>query len=137
VRYTNDYAMGKIIHVVEDDADIRFIVEHVLLEAGYEVVTSGTAKEFYEKIATQYPELILLDVMLPDGNGMDICRALKKNQKTSHISIVIMSAHAAERAVLAEACADGFISKPFDLDDMLNSVEKTLKGIHDYGEKKW
>lgn len=47
--YTNDYAMGKIIHVVEDDADIRFIVEYVLLEAGYEVVTSGTAKEFYEK----------------------------------------------------------------------------------------
>jgi len=128
--------MGKLIHVVEDDADIRFIIEYVLLEAGYEVTTSATVKEFYEKIGIQHPELILLDVMLPDGNGINTCRTLKKDQKTSHISIVIMSAHAAERAVLEEACADGFISKPFDLDDMLNSVEKTLKGIHDYGYKK-
>ena len=128
--------MAELIHVVEDDEDIRFIVEYVLVEAGYEVVTSGTAKDFYEKVAVQHPELILLDVMLPDGNGINTCRTLKKDQKTSHISIVIMSAHATERAVLEEACADGFISKPFDLDDMLNSVEKTLKGIHDYGYKK-
>lgn len=128
--------MGKIIHVVEDDADIRFIIEYVLLEAGYEVTTSATVKEFYEKIGIQQPKLILLDVMLPDGNGINICRTLKKDQKTSHIFIIIMSAHAAERAVLEEACADGFISKPFDLDDMLNSVEKTLDGAHNYGHKK-
>nr|WP_068889410.1 response regulator [Pedobacter panaciterrae] len=118
--------MAKLIHVVEDDEDIRFIVEYVLIEAGYEVVTSGTSKEFYKKIAVQHPELILLDVMLPDGNGIDICRSLKTDDKTSHISIIIMSAHAAERAVLEEACANGFISKPFDLDDMLNAVKKVL-----------
>lgn len=124
--------MAKLIHVVEDDEDIRFIVEYVLAEAGYEVMTSGTAKDFYEKISVQHPELILLDVKLPDGNGINICRDLKTNEKTSHISIIIMSAHAAERAVLEEACADGFISKPFDLDDMLNSVKRVLNGQGGY-----
>jgi DNA-binding response OmpR family regulator len=128
--------MAELIHVVEDDEDIRFIVEYVLVEAGYEVVTSGTAKDFYEKVAIQHPELILLDVKLPDGNGINICRDLKTDKKTSHISIIIMSAHAAERAVLEEACANGFISKPFDLDDMLNSVKRVLNGHDDYQQKQ-
>ncbi|WP_214226758.1 response regulator [Pedobacter sp. B4-66] len=88
--------MGKIIHVIEDDSDIRFIIEYVLLEADYEVITSATGKEFYEKIGIQHPELTLLDVMFPNGNGIDTCRALKKDQKTSHIPIVIMSAHTTE-----------------------------------------
>ncbi|ATP56564.1 response regulator [Pedobacter ginsengisoli] len=118
--------MTKLIHVVEDDEDIRFIVEYLLTEAGYEVTTSGSAKDFFEKIAIQLPELILLDVMLPDGNGINICRTLKSDTRTGHISIIIMSSHAAERAVLEEACADGFISKPFDLDHMLSFVKQVL-----------
>ncbi|WP_449440553.1 response regulator transcription factor [Pedobacter steynii] len=123
--------MAKLIHVVEDDEDIRFIVEYLLIEAGYEVTTSGSAKDFFEKIAVQLPELILLDVMLPDGNGINICRTLKTDTRTSHISIIIMSAHAAERAVLEEACADGFISKPFDLDHMLSFVKQVLNNRDD------
>ena len=122
--------MAKLIHVVEDDEDIRFIVEYLLIEAGYEVTTSGSAKDFFEKIAVQLPELILLDVMLPDGNGINICRTLKTDTR-SHISIIIMSAHAAERAVLEEACADGFISKPFDLDHMLSFVKQVLNNRDD------
>jgi len=124
--------MAELIHVVEDDEDIRFIVEYVLAEAGYQVITSGTVKDFYEKIVVQHPELILLDVKLPDGNGINICRDLKTDKKTSHISIIIMSAHATERAVLEEAHADSFISKPFDLDEMLNSVKKVLNGHNEY-----
>ncbi len=123
--------MAKLIHVVEDDEDIRFIVEYLLIEAGYEVTTSGSAKDFFGKIAIQLPELILLDVMLPDGNGINICRTLKTDTRTSHISIIIMSAHAAERAVLEEACADGFISKPFDLDHMLSFVKQVLNNRDD------
>ncbi len=123
--------MAKLIHVVEDDEDIRFIIEYLLIEAGYEVTTSGSAKDFFEKIAIQLPELILLDVMLPDGNGINICRTLKTDTRTSHISIIIMSAHAAERAVLEEACADGFISKPFDLDHMLSFVKQVLNNRDD------
>lgn len=116
--------MAKLIYVVEDDDDIRFIVEYILLESGYQVESLATAKEFREQLAAKKPELVILDVMLPDGNGIEICRNLKKNADTMQIPIVIMSAHAAEKSILEEACADNFISKPFDLDRLLQIVQQ-------------
>jgi len=118
--------MDKLIHVVEDDDDIRFIVEYILMETGYKVTSSATAKEFHEYIDNAKPDLVLLDVMLPDGNGMDICRKIRSNKDTSDMKIIIMSAHAAEKAVLEEACADDFISKPFDLDYLIDHVKRIL-----------
>ncbi|TDQ11944.1 response regulator transcription factor [Pedobacter metabolipauper] len=118
--------MDKVIYVVEDDDDIRFIIEYILIENGYLVQTFATAKEFHDEMEKAHPDLILLDVMLPDANGMDICRALKTNENTRHITLVIMSAHAAEKAVLEEACADDFISKPFDLDEMVMRIQKLI-----------
>jgi two-component system phosphate regulon response regulator PhoB len=118
--------MGKLIYVVEDDDDIRFIVEYILIESGYRVESSATAKEFITCITHVKPDLILLDVMLPDGNGIELCRDLKSDIETKEIKIIIMSAHAAEKAVLEEACADDFISKPFDLDYLIDHVKKIL-----------
>ncbi|MDR6782417.1 two-component system phosphate regulon response regulator PhoB [Pedobacter africanus] len=118
--------MAKRIHIVEDDEDIRFIVEYLLRDENYEVESFGSAKEFDQGIKDNKPDLIILDVMLPDGNGISICRNLKTNSDTLHIPIIIMSAHAAEKSVLEEACADDFISKPFDLDYFLQRVKKQL-----------
>ena len=118
--------MRKLIYVVEDDEDIRFIVEYILIESGYEVTTSGTIREFENQLNKSHPDLILLDVMLPDGNGINVCKALKTDAATAQIPIVIMSAHAAEKAVLEEACADDFVSKPFDLDQLLYRVKRIL-----------
>ena len=118
--------MSKSIYLVEDDEDIRFIVEYILMESGYGVKSFATATEFNTALKSAYPDLILLDVMLPDGNGINICRSLKANPSTFGIPIMIMSAHAAEKSVLEEACADDFISKPFDLDDLLRHVKNIL-----------
>ena len=118
--------MTKLIYLIEDDEDIRFIVEYILMESGYEVTTSGTIREFEDQLKKCHPDLILLDVMLPDGNGIDVCRALRTDPDTAQIPVVIMSAHAAEKAVLEEACADDFISKPFDLDQLLYRVKRIL-----------
>jgi len=118
--------MSKCIHLVEDDEDIRFIVEYVLMEEGYEVESFGTASKFYQKEPDDQADLVILDVMLPDGNGIEICRKLKAEPATAHIPIIIMSAHAAEKSILEEACADGFISKPFDLTDLLKKVKVLL-----------
>lgn len=120
--------MSKCIHLVEDDEDIRFIVEYVLTEEGYEVKAFGNVSEFYKGLATDKIDLFILDVMLPDGNGIDICRKLKTDKETSHIPVIIMSAHAAEKSILEEACADGFISKPFDLKHFTDYI-KVHSGI--------
>jgi two-component system alkaline phosphatase synthesis response regulator PhoP len=118
--------MAKLIHIVEDDEDIRFIVEYLLRDENYDVESFGGAKEFIKGIQGDKPDLIILDVMLPDGNGIAICRDLKTSSETQHIPVIIMSAHAAEKSVLEEACADDFISKPFDLDYFLQRVKKQL-----------
>lgn len=118
--------MGKLVHVVEDDDDIRFIVEYILIESGYMVESSANVKDFYKSLEDSIPNLVLLDVMLPDGNGIDICRDLKERASTKDVNIIMMSAHAAEKAVLEEACSDDFISKPFDLDDLLKHVKRFL-----------
>lgn len=118
--------MGKLIHVVEDDDDIRFIIEYVLTEAGYEVESSSTVQGFFESLKSHHPDLILLDVMLPDGTGIDICRTVRTNDAIKHIKIIMMSAHAAKTAVLEEACADDFISKPFDLDLLTERIKRFI-----------
>lgn len=118
--------MAKCIHLLEDDEDIRFIIEYVLIEEGYEVESSGTVADFNRSLLSQIPDLVILDVMLPDGNGIEICRRLKTKEETASIPIIIMSAHAAEKSVLAEACADDFISKPFDLNFFIGKVKSQL-----------
>lgn len=118
--------MAKCIHLLEDDEDIRFIIEYVLIEEGYEVESFGTALDFGKRMLDHKPDLVILDVMLPDGNGIEICRKLKTEAETYNIPIIIMSAHAAEKSVLEEACADDFISKPFDLNHFIRHVKLQL-----------
>lgn len=123
--------MAKLIHVIEDDDDIRFILEYILLEANYKATLFPTASAFEQALITVKPDLIILDVMLPDGNGIEICRRLKINPETLHIPVLIMSAHAAAQSILEEACADDFISKPFDLDQFIDRVNNLLKEVEE------
>jgi two-component system phosphate regulon response regulator PhoB len=119
--------MKKYIQIVEDDGDIRFIVEYILEDANYEVETFGNATSFMNRTKTAGVDLIILDVMLPDGNGIDICRDLKGNSEYNQVPVIIMSAHAGSKSILEEACADDFINKPFDLDYFLSRVNLMLK----------
>lgn len=118
--------MKKYIHVVEDNEDIRYIVEFFLSDFDYEVQVSANVKEFSASMEKPLPDLYLLDVMLPDGNGLEICKHIKNNAQTQHIPVIIMSAHSNEEEVRKEGCANDFISKPFDLHDLISAIEKQL-----------
>jgi two-component system phosphate regulon response regulator PhoB len=118
--------MKKYIHVVEDNEDIRYIVEFFLSDFDYEVRVSATAKEFIQSLEKPLPDLYLLDVMLPDGNGLEICRYIKNNTSTKHIPVIIMSANANETEVKRESDANDFINKPFDLMDLADCIKKQL-----------
>lgn len=121
-----NHGMKKYIHLVEDNEDIRYIVEFFLLDFDYEVQVSATVKEFAASMDKPLPDLYLLDVMLPDGNGLEICRHIKSNQLTKHIPVIIMSAHSNAHEVKKESDANAFISKPFDLNDLAACIEKQL-----------
>lgn len=113
----------KEIFIVEDDDGIRDLIEFLLVSQQYIVKTFPTARSFKNTVSGETPDLFLLDIMLPDGNGLDLCKELKKNTATSNIPVVLMSAHADINRMEG---ADDFIAKPFDVDELLNRIEKQL-----------
>jgi two-component system phosphate regulon response regulator PhoB len=116
--------MKRSIHVVEDNEDIRYIVEFFLSDSDYHVQVSASVAEFISSMDEPLPDLYLLDVMLPDGNGLEICRHIKENNLTKHIPVIIMSAHSNEEEVKRDSSANAFIAKPFDLTVLAACIEK-------------
>ncbi len=117
----------KTVFILEDDLDISEIIEWVLSEAGYEVRLFNTVNALNETITADLPDLFLLDILLPDGNGLDVCKRLKANIQTSIIPVLMMSAHSSKREVNAFGCKADFLSKPFDLDDLRKRVRQFIQ----------
>lgn len=119
--------MERVIQIVEDDADIRFIVEYVLEDASYTVETFENAKAFLNRSNKENVALVILDVMLPDGSGIDLSKTLKAGEDTRGIPVIIMSAHAPSDVAISEGAADGFIQKPFDIDHFVKQVRSFIR----------
>ena len=116
--------MKKIL-VIEDDDDIIFIVEQILKEDGYSVVTVSEEITGSE-IAEISPNLIIIDYLLPFRFGDEICMEIKNHEPTKHIPVIIYSASLNLVKIVSRCKADGYITKPFDLEDFLNEVKKHL-----------
>lgn len=119
--------MERVIQIVEDDADIRFIVEYVLEDASFTVETFENARAFLNRSNKENVDLVILDVMLPDGNGIDLSKSMKQSTVTQFIPVIIMSAHAASDIAISEGAADGFIQKPFDIDHFVKQVNLFMR----------
>jgi CheY-like chemotaxis protein len=112
----------RTILVIDDDTDILLFLEFLLRDAGYRVVTSATGAILGELEEQKLPDLVLLDLVLADTNGRVLTRQLKDNSLTAHIPVILYSAHPnAEREAQA-AGADGFLAKPFEIDEILDKI---------------
>ncbi len=117
--------MKKIL-VLDDDIDILTVVQLVLESNGFEVVAISNWQQIYTQIEKFKPDLILLDVSLGTQDGRNICKQLKSDLNTKHISIILFSAnHNVEKSV-SECLADSFISKPFDINDLIQGINNEL-----------
>jgi len=116
--------MKKQVAVLEDNPNIRELIEYILEENEIEVVSFESTRAFLNALAKINPSLFILDIMLPDGNGIDVCRQLKSNELTQKIPIVMISAHSNQLPLDCDA-AD-FIEKPFDIDNFVNTVERQI-----------
>lgn len=116
--------MGKEIFILEDDRDIGFILTEVLAEEGYRVRLFETLAGIKSALGSGTPDLLLMDVRLPDGNGMDLCRELKA-QQTFRPPILMMSAdwHVHNR----DCPAEGYLPKPFNLDALIQKIDSILE----------
>lgn len=117
--------MKKIL-VVDDDIDILTVVHLVLDSNGFEVIAISNWQQIYTQVDTFKPDLILLDVSLGTQDGRNICKQLKSNPNTNHISVILFSAnHNVEKSV-SECMADSFISKPFDINHLIEGINNQL-----------
>ena len=128
--------MGKKrIHILEDDQEIRNVIEILLSDEGFELQLSSSFAELKKNIQDAMPDLFLLDVMLPDGNGAEICEDLKTDIFTKHIPIIVMSAQNNSEQKAIDAFADDYISKPFDIDDVLKRINAQIQRSADNSVK--
>lgn len=119
--------MNKYIYVVEDNLDIRELIVHLLITEDMNVRGFATVNEFQKNLESDLPDLILLDIMLPDGNGIDVCKELASNNITNNIPVILMSANISNKALAKKTSAKDFIPKPFDIDDFISRVKSQLQ----------
>jgi DNA-binding response OmpR family regulator len=120
-------AAKKRILVVDDEDDIRLLISRVLVEKGYEVVTAGRGLEAIHKVQTENPDMIILDAMLPEVHGFDICKKIKGSKKYGHIPVIMISAiyrgWRYAQDLKDSYGVDDFIEKPFKLNEFVDKVE--------------
>src|SRR6266487_2194870 len=118
------------ILVLDDDPDIGTMIKMMLEYKGYSVTLSDRAEQAEEVLRNNNIDLIIMDMLLSGVNGTDICTELKENNATSHIPIMMISAHPNAKEICLQAGADEFISKPFDMQDILLKINR-LVNSHD------
>lgn len=118
-----------LIYIVEDDESIREIETIALKNSNYIVSAFENAKEFYKKLDELVPDLILLDVMLPDESGYDIVRKLRKRPATQDIPIIMVTAKTTEMDMIKglDGGADDYIKKPFSIMELITRVKAVLR----------
>ena len=122
----NVQSKNKKILVVDDEPDILEFLRIVLQEEGYTVMTTDKGDYVETLHNASLPDLILLDVLLSGKDGREIVKSLKRQEKTKHIPVIMLSAHPSAEQTSGEAGAEDFIAKPFDIDFLLKKIERYL-----------
>ena len=130
----------KDILIIEDDSDIRAIITFNLKKEGFNSIEADNGEIGLEKARQMVPDLILLDIMLPGIQGLDLCRIIKSDRNTKNIPIILVSALGEEDVIVngLEAGADDYINKPFSNKILLARVKSVLRRKVDQidGDKK-
>lgn len=125
-----------MIYLLEDDDSIRKLVVYGLQSQGYEAQGFALPSEFWRAMDAQLPELLLLDIMLPEEDGLSILRKLRAAAPTRKLPVIILTAKNTEydRVVGLDGGADDFISKPFGMMELLARVRAVLRRAEPSGD---
>ena len=123
--------MKKIV-LIEDDADLFALLKYNLEKEGFALVGSQTGRGAIELCRQQRPDLILLDIMLPDSDGLDICKGIRATAELAHIPVIFLTARASEtdRIVGLELGANDYIVKPFFIRELVARIKIQVRGTN-------
>jgi len=113
--------------VCDDDQGVLDVIEMMLDSSGYTAFTEINSTNLISEIKKNEPDLILLDLWMPVLSGDQVVRAIRADQNISHLPVIILSASRDGDDIAMEAGADAFLSKPFDMDELIDTIEDLLK----------
>ncbi len=118
-----------LIYIVEDDESIREVEEFALKNAGHQVLGFTDGKSFYKRMEDIIPDLVLLDIMLPDENGNEIVKKLRRNPQTEKLPVIMVTAKTTELDLVKgiEDGADDYLRKPFSIMELISRVKALLR----------
>lgn len=118
-----------MIYLVEDDDNIRKLVSYALSKEGFSVKGFFEPRAFWQEISLQAPELILLDIMLPEEDGLSILKKLKDCAETEHIPVIMLTAKSSEfdKVIGLDMGADDYVAKPFGTMELISRVKAVLR----------
>ncbi len=127
-----------LIYVVEDDKNIREIERFALQNSGYRVEEFECARDFYKRIAVKVPQLVLLDIMLPDEDGLAIVKKLRMTTETKKVPVIMVTAKTTEidKVKGLDLGADDYITKPFGVMELISRVKAVLRRSYQTEEEK-
>jgi len=135
--------MPYLIYSIEDDEDISHIISATLKKVNYDLKSFATAKSFFEVFNKRKPNMILLDLMLPDMYGLDILKKIRSDSTNDDIQIIILSAKrmTIDKVDGLDLGADDYIEKPFDILELLSRINSKARRLHSanilsYGDLK-
>ncbi len=128
-----------MIYIVEDDRSISEIESYSLKNSGYEVAVFENAASFYTALETQIPQLVLLDIMLPDEDGMTILKKLREGVATRRLPVILVTAKTTEMDKVKglDQGADDYLTKPFGVMELISRVKALLRRSEGVGEEKF
>lgn len=127
-----------LIYIVEDDKNISEIESYALKNSGYLVDTFENAKTFWNRVQDRKPDLVLLDVMLPDSDGIEVLKKMRRNPDTRRVPVIMVTAKSSEidKVKGLDNGADDYITKPFGIMELISRVKAILRRINQDEEEK-
>ena len=121
--------MKQQVLIVDDEPDLVRVLEFSLQQAGFETASASGGEEALAKVRQHVPDLVLLDLMLPDLPGTEVCRQLRQSPRTQHVPVIMLTARGDEvdRVVGFELGADDFVTKPFSVRELLLRIKAILR----------
>jgi len=117
------------IYIVEDDEDIREIVEYALQSVGFETISFECGEGFFSALTAEIPDLIVLDIMLPSDDGLTILKKLRDNPRTKKLPVILLTAKSSEfdKVKGLDLGADDYLTKPFSILELISRINAVLR----------